>query len=88
MLLEITTRPGTRDFPELAKDLPVVGEIREFPDGIAERLLARNVAIKSGPSKGEAASTGRRGRVRAVPQEPTIAEASESSPGTAEDAKE
>ena len=82
MLLEITTRPGTRDFPELAADLPVVGEIREFPDGIAERLLARNVAIKSGPDKGSSGGRGRRQSVQAVPSEPSVSGSPNESSGT------
>ena len=73
MLIEFVVNPGTRDFPELAKDLPVSGEIRELPDGIAERLIKAHVAVKSGPSKESSANVSGVKPVRAIPSEPKIA---------------
>lgn len=44
MRLRIKIHPGTNDFPELKGNIPAIGEIRDFPDKLAERLLQKNVA--------------------------------------------
>lgn len=43
MRLKIKSNPGSNDFPSL-KPLPVIGDVREFPEPDATRLLKMGLA--------------------------------------------
>lgn len=54
MKLRITSNPGMRDFPDLASDLPKVGDVRDFPQDVADRLVRRGVAVEAEAVQGVA----------------------------------
>ena len=61
MRLKIKVNPGTNDFPELKSNLPQIGDVREFDQAVAERLLSMGLA-----------DVIPRETVRAIPKEPSI----------------